>query len=97
MAKLRSELDTVNGNVQVFREMLSELAPGHESEDDLGLLRQLHVTCREMQKRIVQLLQTITNEQVTSKCFFAQNCGCLLFIGIYANLLFIHLHGSKFA
>jgi len=38
MAKLRSELDIVEGNVKVLNEMLSELQPGQENPDDYTLL-----------------------------------------------------------
>lgn len=38
LAKLRSELDIVQGNMSVLNEMLNELVPGEEREDDLSLL-----------------------------------------------------------
>ncbi|OUC40718.1 VHS domain protein [Trichinella nativa] len=65
LAKLRSELDVVNGNLAVFREMLSELNPGNEAPDDWALLQELHSTCNEMQKRIIELIQQISNDDVT--------------------------------
>lgn len=67
LAKLRSELDIVSGNLQVLREMLSELAPGHEDPEDLQLLHDLHSTCRQMQTRMLELLERVANEEVTSK------------------------------
>ncbi len=70
LSKLRGELDVVHGNLRVLREMLSELAPGQEEDDDLALLKQLHTTCRKMQHRLVQLLETVANEEVTSGCHF---------------------------
>lgn len=39
LAKLRSELDTVQGNMKVFSEMLTELTPGKEHPQDLELLQ----------------------------------------------------------
>ena len=39
LAKLRSELDTVQGNVTVMSEMLTELTPGQEELGDLELLQ----------------------------------------------------------
>eukprot|EP00111_Clytia_hemisphaerica_P015839 TCONS_00046788-protein len=65
MAKLRSELDIVEGNVRVLNEMLSELQPGKENSGDYELLVELNKTCREMQKRLVSLLDRIANEEVT--------------------------------
>ena len=38
LAKLRSELDLVEGNVKVLSEMLSELQPGEEESHDYELL-----------------------------------------------------------
>lgn len=39
LAKLRSELDIVNGNIKVLREMLAELHPGKEDPEDFQLLQ----------------------------------------------------------
>lgn len=39
LAKLRSDLDTVQGNVQVMSEMLTEMTPGQEEAGDLELLQ----------------------------------------------------------
>ncbi len=71
LAKLRHDLDIVNSNLRVLREMLSELHPGQEADDDLQLLRELNTTCRHMQQRCVHLLAQLANEQVISK-FCAQ-------------------------
>lgn len=70
LAKLRSELDIVEGNVRVLNEMLSELQPGDENADDYELLVELNKTCREMQKRLVALLERIANEEVTGLVIF---------------------------
>ncbi|XP_051898815.1 target of Myb protein 1 [Pristis pectinata] len=65
VAKLRSELDVVNGNVKVMSEMLTEMVPGQEDSSDLELLQELNRTCRAMQQRILDLISRVTNEQVT--------------------------------
>ncbi|XP_072890088.1 target of Myb1 membrane trafficking protein isoform X2 [Hemitrygon akajei] len=65
VAKLRSELDIVNGNVKVMSEMLTEMVPGQEDPSDLELLQELNRTCRAMQQRILDLISRVTNEQVT--------------------------------
>lgn len=69
LAKLRSELDVVQGNMKVFGEMLTELAPsgGDQHSSDLDLLNDLRDTCRAMQSRLVQLIDKVANEEVTSK------------------------------
>ncbi|XP_067830785.1 target of Myb protein 1 isoform X2 [Heptranchias perlo] len=65
VAKLRSELDVVNGNVKVMSEMLTEMVPSQEDSSDLELLQELNRTCRAMQQRILELISRVTNEQVT--------------------------------
>ncbi|XP_072127849.1 target of Myb1 membrane trafficking protein isoform X1 [Mobula birostris] len=65
VAKLRSELDIVNGNVKVMSEMLTEMVPGQEDPSDLELLQELNRTCRAMQQRVLDLISRVTNEQVT--------------------------------
>lgn len=39
LAKLRSELDVVQGNVRVMSEMLTELSPSNVDSSDLELLQ----------------------------------------------------------
>lgn len=39
IARLRSELDVVRGNVKVMSEMLTEMVPGQEEASDLELLQ----------------------------------------------------------
>ncbi|VDK48552.1 unnamed protein product, partial [Cylicostephanus goldi] len=67
LAKLRSDLDVVNSNLKVFREMLTEITPGRETADELQLLKELHATCKQMQLRILDLIRTVGNEEVTCK------------------------------
>eukprot|EP00062_Callorhinchus_milii_P023818 gi/632983068/ref/XP_007908465.1/ PREDICTED: TOM1-like protein 2 isoform X3 [Callorhinchus milii] len=67
IAKLRGELDVVNGNVKVMSEMLTEMVPGQEDSSDLELLQELNRTCRAMQQRLLELISRVTNEQVTEE------------------------------
>lgn len=71
MAKLRSELDVVKVNITVLRELLGTLKSGPEStsakNEDYQLMEELVVTCREMHKRILELIPIITNEEITSE------------------------------
>ncbi|CAG5121768.1 unnamed protein product, partial [Candidula unifasciata] len=64
--KLRRELEVVQGNVHVMSEMLTELSPGNVSPSDLDLLQELNRTCRQMQSRIVELLNRNAPEEITS-------------------------------
>lgn len=67
LVKLKNELDVVQGNVKVFHEMLNELVPGKEHPDDWSLLCDLNATCQAMQKRIVELIEKVANEEVTNE------------------------------
>ena len=65
--KLKSELEVVQGNMKVLSEMLTEMSPGHEHKDDWDLLVDLHKTCEAIQKRIVELIEKVANEEVTNE------------------------------
>uniref|UniRef100_A0A3Q2Y7L6 Target of myb1 like 2 membrane trafficking protein n=1 Tax=Hippocampus comes TaxID=109280 RepID=A0A3Q2Y7L6_HIPCM len=67
VARLRSELDIVRGNIKVLSEMLTEMVPGQEDRSDLELLQELHRTCRAMQQRVVELISRVSNEEVTEE------------------------------
>eukprot|EP00118_Oscarella_pearsei_P028517 m.2350 g.2350 ORF g.2350 m.2350 type:complete len:574 (+) comp8589_c0_seq2:43-1764(+) len=67
IGKIRSEVDVVLGNLRVLSDMLSALTPGQEDPSDWELLRDLNVTCRNMQSRIVDLLSRIVSEELTGE------------------------------
>ncbi|XP_028267399.1 TOM1-like protein 2 isoform X2 [Parambassis ranga] len=67
IARLRSELDVVRGNIKVMSEMLTEMVPGQEEASDLELLQELNRTCRAMQQRVVELISRVSNEEVTEE------------------------------
>ncbi|XP_072224289.1 TOM1-like protein 2 isoform X2 [Leuresthes tenuis] len=67
IARLRSELDVVRGNIKVMSEMLTEMVPGQEDVSDLELLQELNRTCRAMQQRVVELISRVSNEEVTEE------------------------------
>ncbi|KAM4022532.1 target of Myb1 membrane trafficking protein-like [Anomaloglossus baeobatrachus] len=67
IAKLRSELEVVNGNVKVMSEMLTELVPQNATASDLDLLQELNRTCRSMQQRVLELIPRVTHEQLTEE------------------------------
>ena len=66
LAKLQQELSVVEGNMSVLSEMLAEMKPGHEKSADLELLRELYATCRAMQQRLVELVDRVTNDEITA-------------------------------
>lgn len=65
IAKLRSELDVVQTNAQIFGEMLVTLQPGEEHPQDLDLLMELYKTCKQMQSRVVDLLSQVFIDDIT--------------------------------
>ncbi|XP_077975862.1 TOM1-like protein 2 [Styela clava] len=67
ITKLRSELQIVLGNIQVFSEMLTELVPGQTEPADLELLQELNRTCRAMHQRVVELIERVANEELTAE------------------------------
>ncbi|XP_036003993.1 TOM1-like protein 2 isoform X2 [Fundulus heteroclitus] len=67
IARLRSELDIVRGNIKVMSEMLTELVPGQEDAPELELLQELNRTCHAMQQRVVELISRVSNEEVTEE------------------------------
>ncbi|XP_033630068.1 TOM1-like protein 2 [Asterias rubens] len=67
LAKLKRDLEVVLGNVKVMSEMLTEMVPGQEESGDLQLLLDVNKTCRAMQGRVVELISSISNEEVTGE------------------------------
>ncbi|XP_050300793.1 TOM1-like protein 2 isoform X2 [Anthonomus grandis grandis] len=66
-AKLQSELDVVQSNMNVLGELLSEVKPGQEERDELELLQELYSVCHQMQQRLVELISRITNDTLTEE------------------------------
>lgn len=69
MTKLKTELNVVQGNIRVMSEMLTELSPSNIDPSDLELLQELNRTNRQMQQRLVELIDKIANEEATSKFY----------------------------
>lgn len=66
-AKLQSELDVVQSNMNVLGEMLSEVKPGMGERDELDLLQELRAVCQSMQQRLMELISRITNDSLTEE------------------------------
>ncbi|XP_034044362.1 target of Myb protein 1-like isoform X2 [Thalassophryne amazonica] len=60
--KLQRELALVKGNLTVMSQMLNELKPGQSQREDTDLLQQLHLVCRSMQTRVVELVPQLMDE-----------------------------------
>lgn len=74
IAKLRSELDVVQGNMRVLAEMLAHLtspeqtAANRQPEPaDLELLQELYATCKAMQERVVELIGRLVDDEMTAE------------------------------
>lgn len=63
--KLKSDLCLVQENMSIFDSMLNEMTPGKEHIDDRTLLQELNSTCRQMQQRVVELIDQVVNEEIT--------------------------------
>lgn len=66
-AKLESELDVVQSNMNVLNEMLSEMKPGQEQPDELELIQELYAVCKQMQERMVDLISKLSNDELTAE------------------------------
>ncbi|UJR11771.1 hypothetical protein I4U23_015951 [Adineta vaga] len=64
IAKLRSELDLVHVNLDVFEEMIANLEPGQEHSEDWQLFTDLYKTCKKMQARLVSLLSIVAIDDI---------------------------------
>ena len=53
-------------NMTILSDMLTELSPGREHQEDRTLLEQLHGTCRAMQSRLVELIDQVDDDHLTA-------------------------------
>merc|ERR1712226_8618 len=53
-------------NMTILSDVLTELSPGREHQDDRTLLEQLHGTCRAMQSRLVELIDQVEDDNLTA-------------------------------
>lgn len=74
IAKLRSELDVVQGNMRVLSEMLAYLTSPEQTAAnrqpeaaDVELLQQLYATCKSMQERVVELIGRLVDDEMTAE------------------------------
>ncbi|RNA34582.1 target of Myb 1-like isoform X3, partial [Brachionus plicatilis] len=70
--KLNGELGIVESNIQILNEIINELnSRGNkqfdENDQDLVLMKEIYETCKEMQKRITQLIGNVSNEGVINE------------------------------
>ncbi|VDN01219.1 unnamed protein product [Thelazia callipaeda] len=62
--KLRKELNVVNDNVKVMREILNEMVPGKEDADSFQLLVELYPVVKQMHFRTQDLIGCVQNDEV---------------------------------
>ena len=64
--KIRGDLGVTQTNMTILSDMLAELSPGQEHQEDRQLLEQLHGTCRAMQTRVVELIGGVEDDKLTA-------------------------------
>ena len=64
--KIRGDLGVTHTNMTILSDMLAELSPGQEHQEDRQLLEQLHGTCRAMQTRVVELIGGVEDDKLTA-------------------------------
>eukprot|EP00088_Acartia_fossae_P062352 TRINITY_DN7521_c0_g1_i1.p1 TRINITY_DN7521_c0_g1~~TRINITY_DN7521_c0_g1_i1.p1 ORF type:complete len:237 (-),score=82.28 TRINITY_DN7521_c0_g1_i1:366-1076(-) len=62
--KLNTDIRKTEDSVHVLSELLAEAIPGQENGEDKEMLEELARNCKEMQKRVVQLLQVIEHREL---------------------------------
>ena len=63
--KLQRDLDVVQTNCRILSDMLSQLTPGQEEPAEYALLKDLNAICRQMQSRLVELIEQVSSEEIT--------------------------------
>ncbi|XP_053354951.1 target of Myb1 membrane trafficking protein-like isoform X2 [Clarias gariepinus] len=71
--KLKADLDLVKGNLLVMTNMLNQLKPGECSPADTELLQQLYTVCKNMQKRILELIPNLCEEGLIGELLAAND------------------------
>jgi len=62
--KVHTDVRKTEDSIGVLSELLAEAIPGQEAKEDKEMMEELAVNCKEMQKRVVQLLQVIENREL---------------------------------
>ena len=63
--KLQRDLDVVQSNCRILSDMLNQLSPGQEEPAEYALLKDLNGVCRQMQSRLVELIEQVSTEDIT--------------------------------
>ncbi|XP_075241332.1 TOM1-like protein 2 [Convolutriloba macropyga] len=63
--KLQRDLDVVQTNCRILSDMLNQLNPGEEEAAEYALLKDLNLVCRQMQSRLVELIEQVSTEEIT--------------------------------
>ena len=63
--KLQRDLDVVQTNCRILSDMLSQLNPGEEEAAEYALLKDLNSVCRQMQARLMELIEQVSSEDIT--------------------------------
>ena len=67
IAKILSELDVVQTNVQVLSDLMLNSVPGQDRQDDMDFMQNLKDTIQRMQARVMDLLNSPHAEDITAR------------------------------
>ncbi|KAI6661032.1 hypothetical protein LOD99_13754 [Oopsacas minuta] len=67
MAKILSEADIVETNVQVLSDLMLNSIPGQERQNDIDFIQTLKDTIQKMQTRLMELLNSPNTEEITGR------------------------------
>lgn len=67
----KSEISSVNTNISLLNEMLEQYKPGVSSEEEIQLIKEIYINCKDLQPKIYRIAQDIQNqEDVLCRLYF---------------------------
>lgn len=67
VAKILSEADVVETNIQVLSDLMLNSLPGQDKQDDIDFMQNLKDTIQKMQTRVMDLLSLPNSEEITAR------------------------------
>ena len=67
LAKILSEADVVETNIQVLSDLMLNSVPGQDKQEDIDFMQNLKDTIQKMQTRVMDLLNLPNTEEITAR------------------------------